>query len=204
MVEDRRKSREALAKIGDDAIGISLKSQAGEREATTKFNRDYQLKQMELGAQAEEKKKDRAANTYRLFKGFEHKEKMALSKPKKKVSESYFKFSESLRNLFNTGSKNGQYSLMRYPSLTEAFGQAPISEENLGAALSRYKSKLSESELEDFEDVVGERYPELVGGASMLPAKDSGATGFKAGDKRQKNGKWYQRDEKGVWNQVQP
>lgn len=179
IVEDRRKSREAMAKIGDEAVGIALKSQYGEAEANNKFQRDYALKQQEQQGQMNIEKKKQAGQTYRLFKSLRSKETIAGAKPAKpELSSGYFQFSESLKSMLEEGAgQNGMYDTTSYPTLMKALGGSDeVSQEELGEALSRYKKTLKGGDAEDFDSIVAPHFPELATGTLTKKPTGSGPT----------------------------
>lgn len=173
IVEDRRKTREAMGKIGDESVNIALKSQYGEQEAQNKFKRDFALKEKESQDNLKLEGKKQAGQTYRLFKSLRSKESIAGAKPKVDLTPGYAQFSESLRQLLEDGAdNNGIYDTTAYPSLMKSFGDS-ISEEGLGEALTRYKRTLKQpGDIEDLQTLFGERFPELATGGSMVSGGD--------------------------------
>ena len=176
IVDDRRKTREAMGKIGDESVNIALKSQYGEQEANNKFQRDFALKEKESQDNLKLEGKRQAGQTYRLFKSLKSRESIAGAKPKIDLTPKYAQFSESLRQLLEDGpSENGEYDVTPFDNLTETFGDT-VSEQQIGEALSRYKRTLKQpGDIEDLQTLFGERFPELATGGSMVSGDNQDA-----------------------------
>lgn len=174
IVEDRRKTREAMGKLGDEVVTSAIKNQYSEQEAQQKMQNDYAMEQVKHKNQMDLERYKQKNQTSRLFQTLRSKEKVAAGRVKKELSSGYFQFSESLRSMLDEGGdSSGVYDVTAYPTLMKSFGNVTdMTHDDLVEALGRYQKTLKGPDLDDFNESFSQMLPEIgTTGASGTTGK---------------------------------